>query len=316
MAGRCSVSRLHALLDDYLALRRGLGFKLREQQLLLPGFVDFVEQAGAESVTVELALAWAKMPSGVDPFRWKQRLSMVRGFARYVHAFDPATEVPPHGLLAYRHSRPTPFLFSDQEIGALLVAADTLRPLLLALTCRTLFGLLAVTGLRVGEAIGLDREDVDTARRLLTVRYSKFNKCRLLPLHPSTSAALATYTLERDRLCPKPKEASFFVSTAGTRLLYPVVRKLFVDLANDVGIQPRSPSCRPGMHGLRHSFVVNTLLGWYRDGVDVAARLPALAAYLGHSHPASTYWYLQAVPELLSAAAHRLGDEHAWGGLP
>lgn len=306
------MSRLHALLDDYLTLRRGLGFKLREERLLLPGFVDFVEQTGAESVTVELALAWAKTPSGVDPFRWKQRLSMVRGFARYVYAFDPATEVPPDGLLAYRRSRPTPFLFSDQEIAALLAAADTLRPLLLAVTCRTLFGLLAATGLRVGEAIDLDREDVDLARRLLTVRRTKFNKSRLLPLHPSTNDALATYKQQRDQFCPKPKAASFFVSTAGTRLQYPVVRKVFVDLANDAGIQPRSPSCRPRLHGLRHSFVVNTLLGWYRDGIDVAAKLPALAAYLGHSHPASTYWYLQAIPELLAAAAQRLGVEHAW----
>ena len=150
------MSRLHALLDDYLALRRGLGFKLRQERLLLPGFVDFVEQAGAESVTVELALAWAKSPSGVDPFRWKQRLSMVRGFVRYVHAFDPATEVPPDGLLAYRRSRPTPVLFTEQEIAAVLAAADTLRSSLLAVTYRTLFGLLAVTGLRVGEAIDLD----------------------------------------------------------------------------------------------------------------------------------------------------------------
>ena len=309
------MSRLHALLDDYLALRRGLGFKLRAERLLLPGFVDFVEQAGAESVTVELALAWAKSPTGVNPFRWQRRLSMVRGFARYVYAFDPVTEVPPDRLLAYRYSRPTPFLLSDQEIAALLAAADTLRPRLLAVTCRTLFGLLAVTGLRVGEAIDLDREDVDLARRLLTVRQTKFNKSRLLPLHPSTSDALATYTQERDRLCPKPMASSFFVSTAGTRLLYPVVRKVFVDLVNELGIQPRSPSCRPRLHGLRHSFVVNTLLGWYRDDVDVAAKLPALAAYLGHSHPASTYWYLQAVPELLTVAAQRLGVEHAWGEL-
>ena len=316
MAGRCSVSRLHALLDDYLALRLALGFKLCQERQLLPGFVDFVEQAGAESVTVELALAWAKKPTGVNPFRWKRRLSMVRGFARYAHAFHPATEVPPVGLLAYRATRPTPFLLSEQDITVLLAAAEALRPPLLAVTCRTLFGLLAVTGLRVGEAIDLDREDVDLVRRLLTVRQTKFNKSRLLPLHPTTNDALATYTQQRDRFCPKPTEASFFVSTAGTRLPYHVARKVFVGLANDVGIQPRSASGHPRLHGLRHSFVVNTLLGWYRDGVDVAAKLPALSAYLGHSHPASTYWYLQAVPELLTAASQRLGVEQASGELP
>ena len=203
------MSRLHALLDDYLALRLALGFKLCQERQLLPGFVDFVEQAGAESVTVELALAWAKKPTGVDPFRWKRRLSMVRGFARYAHAFAPATEVPPIGLLAYRATRPTPFLLSEQDITVLLAAAEALRPPLLAVTCRTLFGLLAVTGLRVGEAIALDREDVDLVRRLLTVRQTKFNKSRLLPLHPSTNDALATYTQQRDRFCPKPKAASF-----------------------------------------------------------------------------------------------------------
>ena len=186
----------------------------------------------------------------------------------------------------------------------------------MAVTCRTLFGLLAVTGLRVGEAIDLDREDVDLVRRLLTVRQTKFNKSRLLPLHPTTNDALATYTQQRDRFCPKPTEASFFVSTAGTRLPYHVARTVFVGLANDVGIQPRSASGHPRLHGLRHSFVVNTLLGWYRDGVDVAAKLPALSAYLGHSHPASTYWYLQAVPELLTAASQRLGVEQASGELP
>ena len=241
---------------------------------------------------------------------------MVRGFARYAHAFHPATEVPPVGLLAYRATRPTPFLLSEQDITVLLAAAEALRPPLLAVTCRTLFGLLAVTGLRVGEAIDLDREDVDLVRRLLTVRQTKFNKSRLLPLHPTTNDALATYTQQRDRFCPKPTEASFFVSTAGTRLPYHVARTVFVGLANDVGIQPRSASGHPRLHGLRHSFVVNTLLGWYRDGVDVAAKLPALSAYLGHSHPASTYWYLQAVPELLTAASQRLGVEQASGELP
>ncbi len=196
------MSRLHALLDDYLALRLALGFKLCQERQLLPGFVDFVEQAGAESVTVELALAWAKKPTGVNPFRWKRRLSMVRGFARYAHAFHPATEVPPVGLLAYRATRPTPFLLSEQDITVLLAAAEALRPPLLAVTCRTLFGLLAVTGLRVGEAIDLDREDVDLVRRLLTVRQTKFNKSRLLPLHPTTNDALATYTQQRDRFSP------------------------------------------------------------------------------------------------------------------
>jgi len=308
------VSRLHKLLDDYLALHRGLGFKFCDHARLLPGFIDFVEQAGATTVTVELALAWAKLPTGVNPHRWKTRLSRVRGFARYLQAFDPATEVPPQGLLAYRASRPTPFLFSHQEITRLLEATDSLRSSLLRVTYRTLFGLLAATGLRVSEAIKLEREDVDLARGLLTVRQAKFNKSRRVPLHPSTNDALVTYVQQRDSLGPQPKASSFFISTAGTPLIYTCVRHVFVELANSIGLTARSAACRPGLHGLRHTFAVNSLLDWYRSGVDVAAKLPLLSVYLGHAHPASTYWYLQAVPELLAIAAQRL--ELMQGELP
>ena len=300
------MSLLHQRVNEYLALRRAMGFKLREHGLLLPRFADFVEQRGATTVSVELMLDWATQPTRVDPFRWRGRLSIVRGFARYLRVLDPATEVPPPRLLAYRPSRPTPFLFSDEEVRTLLDATEQLRPPFRAATYRTVFGLLAVTGLRVGEAIALERRDVDFARRTLTVRQTKFNRSRRLPLLPSVAAALGTYAHERDRSGPRPKAPNFFLSMRGTALLYPCVRGVFVMLTRRAGIQARSASCRPRLHGLRHSFAVRSLTEWYRDGVDVAARLPLLAAWLGHTHPASTYWYLEATPELLGEAARRL----------
>ena len=300
------MSLLHQRVNEYLALRRAMGFKLREHGLLLARFADFVEQSGAATVSVELMLDWATQPTGVDPFRWRSRLSVVRGFARYLHVLDPATQVPPPRLLAYRPSRPTPFLFSDEEVRRLLDATEQLRPPFRAVTYRTVFGLLAVTGLRVGEAIALERRDVDLARRMLTVRQTKFNRSRRLPLLPSVVAALGIYAHERDRSGPPPRAPNFFLSMRGTALLYTCVRDVFATLARRAGIQARSASCRPRLHGLRHSFAVHCLTEWYRDGVDVAARLPLLAAWLGHTHPASTYWYLQATPELLGEAARRL----------
>lgn len=212
------MSLLHQRVNEYLALRRAMGFKLREHGLLLPRFADFVEQSGATTVSVELMLDWATQPTGVDPFRWRSRLSVVRGFARYLRVLDPATEVPPPRLLTYRPSRPTPFLFSDEEVRRLLDATEQLRPPFRAGTYRTVFGLLAATGLRVGEAIALGRRDVDLARRTLTVRQTKFNRSRRLPLLPSVVAALGIYAYERDRSGPPPKAPNFVLSMRGTAL--------------------------------------------------------------------------------------------------
>ncbi len=297
---------LHRHVEDYLRVRRALGFKLTGYDNLLKGFVDHLDQAPASTLTVEAALAWAIKPQGVQPYRWKQRLSVIRGFAVYLHALDPATEVPPADLLAYRRHRPTPYLFCDAEITALLVAAGELRHPLRSATYRTVFGLIAATGMRCGEALALDRDDVDLDGGLVAIRFTKFNKSRQLPLHPSTVNALDDYLHIRDRLCPRSIQPSFFVTTIGTRLTGRRVREVFTGLVNQTGLQPRFGSCRPRIHDLRHGFAVATLLDWYRDGADVAAKMPLLSAYLGHSNPSSTYWYLQAAPELLALAAQRL----------
>lgn len=243
---------LHQHVEDYLAVRRALGFKLEDHGRLLPNFVGYLERAGAVTVTVEAALAWATQPQGVQPYRWKQRLTVVRGFARYLHTLDPATQVPPSDLLAYRRQRPTPYLFSEAAIARLLAAAGALAHPLRAATHRTFFGLLAATGMRVGEAARLDRGDVDLDAGLLTISHTKFNKGRRLPLHPSTVAALRDYAQQRDRLGPRPTTASFFVSTRGTRLAERRARAVFADLIDRLELQPRFGSRQPRIHDLRH----------------------------------------------------------------
>jgi integrase/recombinase XerD len=299
------VSRLGEALADYLSIRRALGYKLDTHGRLLADFVSYLDRAGHTTVTTDLALAWAARPTHATPAWWAARLAMVRQFAAYQAALDPATQVPPADLLPHRTRRSTPDLCSDAEISDLLSAAARLRPPFRAATYTTLFGLLAVTGMRVGEALRLGRDDLDDGAGQLLVKRSKFNKSRLLPLHPSVVNRLTSYARQRERLHPRPKTVTFFASTAGTQLIYNNVRVVFGQLTTDATTWTSRPR-RPRIHGLRHSFAVATLLDWYRAGVDVDARLPLLSAYLGHVDPAATYWYLQAAPALLALAAQRL----------
>ncbi len=284
------MSELRHALEDYLAIGRALGYKLRRAGLLLADFVAYQEEHQSETITIDAALAWATLPPHGAPAWWGHRLSAVRLFARHLHAIDPSHQVPPPGLLPARACRATPYLYSDSDIAALMSAARAMRSPLRAATLETLVGLLAVTGLRIGEALRLDRDDVDLKTGVLTIRLSKFGKSREVPIHPSTTDALATYTRHHDRLC-QPVDQAFFVSTAGRRLLYCTAHLGWLELVGQGGLLPRSATCRPRPHDLRHSFAVHTLIGWYRDGLDVQAQLPKLSTYLGHVHPGSTYWY-------------------------
>jgi integrase len=298
---------LRDALAGYLALRRSLGFKLERPGQLLADFTSYLEAAGAPTVTTELALAWATAPADADPTWWRARLAAVRPFARYLATRIPGTEVPPAGLLPGPLSRrAVPYLYSPASIAGLLAAAGTISSPLRAATYQTFIGLLAVTGMRAGEAIGLDRSDVDLTASLLTIRQSKFGKSRQLPVHATTVAALAGYAALRDQHHPRPATPAFFISLTGTRLIYKNVHYTFRRLTRAAGLAPRSAQCRPRIHDLRHSFAVTTLLRWYQDGGDVAARLPLLSAYLGHADPGGTYWYLTGTPELLALAAARL----------
>ncbi len=292
-------------LADYLVLRRSLGFGLVRTEKLLKQFLAFCDTTGTDRVTMSAALAWATAPGGSNNWH-AYRLGAVRGFASYLHALDPVHEVPPVGAIPSRPMRATPYLYSDAEVGALMDAAASLRSPLRRATYATLIGLLAATGMRVGEAIAADRDAVDLTDGIVTVRAAKGGKDRLLPLHPTATAALADYLRLRDRLTGHFGPAALFVSPAGTRLLYCNVHATFVRLLGIAGLSPRSSACRPRIHDLRHRFAVATMLDWYRDGADVRAGMAVLSTYLGHADPAATYWYLSAAPELLALAAGRL----------
>jgi integrase/recombinase XerD len=299
---------LRAALADYLRIRRALGYKLTKDERALRNFVAFLEACGAVRVTTELALDWATLPENAQPASLANRLTMVRQFASYLRTIDPATEVPPNRLLRAGNRRATPYIYTDSEIAALIDTTAMLRYPLQVSTYRTLLGLLAVSGLRVGEAIRLDLADIDWDRGLLVVRETKFGKTRLVPLHPTAMEALDDYIRRRGRLypCPQPRTPAVFISAAGTRLIYNSVNFTFLKLARRAGLRPRSPTCRPRAHDLRHTLAVRTVLDAYRTGADVHARLSVLSTYLGHVNPSNTYWYLSAAPELFALAGERL----------
>jgi integrase len=295
-------------LADYLHLRRTLGFKLERAEKLLAQYLAFLDARGEDRVTVANALDWTRLPETASASWWAFRLSTVRGFAGYLHALDPAHEIPPADDLPRQIRRAVPYLYTDTEITALLAGTGRLRGQLRQVTYRTLFGLLAVTGMRVGEAIGLDRSDLDLAGGALTVRDSKFGKSRLLPLHSSTITALNDYLTIRNRYRHAEVSDALLISPAGTRLIYCNVHTTFRQLRDGAGLGSDTPACRPRIHDLRHRFAVLTLLDWYRQDVDVQPLLPLLSTYLGHTHPRHTFWYLTAAPELMAIAAARLED--------
>ena len=301
------MSTLQAALDDYLALRRALGFELRLAGRLLQRFVDFAQAANAVYITTELALHWATLPTRAQPAQWANRLGMVRRFAQYCSSTDARTMVPPSDLLPYRVTRPSPYMYRDKQIAQLIRAARELpsQTGLRPHTYSTLFALYAVSGMRTQEPLRLDRDDVDLATGVLTVRGTKFGKSRYVPLHPSAQRALRRYAAHRDRLCPSPQSPSFFLSEQGTRVTQWSVRWTFVKLSQQIGLRRSGDSRGPRLLDFRHRLAINTLRRWHRCGIDVEKHLPELSTYLGHVHISDTYWYLSATPELLGQALRR-----------
>ena len=294
-------------LDGYLKLRRQLGYKLRVTEILLRNFVRFAQEEGAPFITTKLALRWSTRP-GNKPVQSANRLGMVRRFADYVSAHDARTQVPAQKLLPYQFRRRPPHLYRDEEVLQLIRAAYRIAPgnELKGATHGTLLGLLAVTGMRVGEAVALDRGDVDLKRNVLVIRRAKGNKSRLVPLHASTVQVLQQYADLRDRLFPQPSSPSFFVWERGERLLHCTIHRWFLLIACQVGLRKPGDPRGPRIHDLRHYFAIRTLLNWYRTDADVEAHLPELATYLGHVHVRDSYWYLSATPELLKLATLRM----------
>ena len=302
------MSKLRTVLDEYLAVRRALGHKLREPAQLLRQFVNFAEQAGASYITTELALKWATQPAQAQRTWWAARLGVVRRFAQYCSCHDPRTRVPPPGLLPYPYRRVPPYIYRDGEIRRLLKAARQL-PSTVGLrphTYTTLFGLYVSAGLRTSEPLRLDRDDVDLAHGVLTIRDTKFGKSRYVPVHPSTQRVLQRYARRRDRLCAHPDSPSFFLSDQGRRLRDHIVRWTFVRLSRKIGLRNAGDSHGPRIHDLRHRLAITTLTRWHRCGVDVERHLPELCTYLGHAHITDTQWYLTATPQLLRQVLQRV----------
>jgi len=302
-------------IQGYLTLRRGLGFKLKKHSRMLEEFASFLEQKGALRITSRLALQWATEPQHIQPAEWAARLSVARGFARYWSATDPLTEIPSEGLLPYRHNRAKPYLYSDGQIQQLLEAAKNMPAphSLQPWTYHCLFGLLAVTGLRISEALNLLSTDVDWAEGILTIRASKFGKSRLIPLHGSSLKILFDYDARRDALLADRKIPYFFCSRYASRLDEGQVRRVFYFISRQIGIRGATASNGPRLHDFRHRFAVETLLRWHRTGEDVQRRLPILSTYLGHGHVTDTYWYVTGTPELMTAVGQRL--DKRWEGI-
>jgi len=308
MAWGEAVSALRNALSDYLDIRRALGFKLRDAGTRLEKFVRFMEAKGEPVIKTHLAVTWAQSDKAILPAGWAANLSHVRLFAQYCSGIEPLTEVPPTGILSSHYQRKSPYIFTLKQIRDLLDAASGLTPRsgLRPRTYVTLFGLLAATGLRVSEVVGLERDAVDQARGLIEVRSTKFNKTRLVPISESTMDALQAYARMRDKLLPNPITPWFFVAPRGGPIYTRPLKVVFIELSRQIGLRGPTDHFGPRLHDLRHSFAVATLLRWYRAGHDVEQKLPQLSTYLGHSHPSDTYWYLSAVPELLAEATFRL----------
>lgn len=306
------MNTLREAVDEYLNMRRSLGFKLHEAGKELPAFATFMKQNHATYITQALALTWAQLPKNVQPAGWARRLGFVRGFALHRSATDPRTQIPSPALLPFRPKRARPYLYSDDEISRLLRAALDMpcrfqRDELRRFTYHCLFGLLSVSGLRLGEARNLMLQDVDLTAAVLTIRGAKFGKSRLIPLHASTCKVLAAYIARRQRhWADRPVSPYLFVTGWGNRLDTGEIHRTFYALSRQIGLRGASDSHGPRLHDMRHAFATNTLVHWYQTDQDPERLLPILSAYLGHVHAADTQWYLSGCPELMREAMRRL----------
>lgn len=304
------MSALEIAVADYVALRRSLGFKFFGPEQRLKGFVRFMTERKATVITYALALEWATLPPDKRA-SWALRFSDVRGLSQYLRSREPRTAVLPTRVLPFS-KRTKPYLYSDVEIDQLLAAAFALPPAkaLRRWTYHCLFGLLIVTGMRIGEAMALKRGDVDLEQGILTIHGTKFGKSRLVPLHPTTTAMLRRYAKRRDAYLDPPTSPYFFVAEQGGRLLHQYVYRVFWQLSRQIGLRKPSASTGPRIHDFRHRFAVYTLVRWYRSGQPIEQLVPVLSTYLGHVCVQDTYWYLSGCPELLGQAVKRL--EHRW----
>jgi len=303
---------------EYLTLRENLGFIPEGRDRgVLKQFVTFMKTHRACSITPELAVSFAKAPKEASPAHWSARYTVIRRFAQYWSGFDSNTTIPPEGMVPYYYRRRNPYIYEEKQIETLLSSASQLGPSwdpLRKYTYFTLFGLIAVTGLRLSEPIALDTEDVNLGAGIIKVRQSKSKRSRLVPVHPTVIKQLKHYIEMRKKYCPALKTNAFFVSRSGNRVTRDSVRWAFIQMSKASGLRSSLDTHGPRIHDFRHSFAVRTLIQWYRKGLNVDRHLPLLSTYLGHVHPSDTYWYLTASPELLTLAGKRL-ENHLGGVL-
>ena len=300
-------SSMVALVEDYLTMRRQLGFALKISGHQLLRFARFADDKGHRGpITLKLATQWARS-NAPRPITWADRIELLRPFAKYRAQFDPATEIPPSHLFGSYRRRLVPHIYTTQEIQSLLTAASQLPPAggLRPATYETLFGLLAVTGLRISEALHLKRQDVDLEDGIITVRETKFCKSRLVPLHPTSTKALQRYAHLRDVKVPIPPVSDFFLSDGGRRMLQDTVQRRFRHLCNQLHWRSRGGHPAPRIQDLRHSFITHCLLRWYRENINVDNKMLSLSTYVGHAEVTYTYWYVTGIPELMAIATRR-----------
>lgn len=302
-------------LERYLGVRRSLGYDLATAERALRRFVQYADTQSASHITTDLFLGWQSAFGNAGRSTWGARFVMVRLFSQWLHGLDAAHEVLPRGLVPYRYCRTQPYIFTNAQIVAIVETAAELPSIygMRGLTCSTLFGLIAVTGMRINEALSLNADDIDLDHGIIHIRLGKLGKERLIAVHDSVSGKLRNYAAERDRLLGAPS-VPFFVRCDGKRLGDCGARYNFAHVCQRVGLRERQTEGRhgrgPRIHDLRHTFAAQTMIDWYKSGKDPAREMVKLTTWLGHSDPEHTYWYIEAVPELLELASARITESH------
>ena len=299
---------LRIILKDYLTMRRKLGYKLHIPEKVLTGFITFFENQQGSYLTTTLAVKWARKSKSTEPGCWADRLTILRGFAVYWKMVDPRTEVPPLHIVGPHYKRATPHIYTDQQIAQILTATRK-WPSKDSYTYWTLFGLLLATGMRIGEALALNNEDIDLKQGIITIRKGKLDKPRLLPLHATTRKILKQYVQKRDLRFACLHVPAFFVVMKGRRLSLYMARTTFKRVLDMLGLRTVIQGKRVRLHDLRHTFATRALTGFYQNGQDIDGKIHALSTYLGHKYIQCTYWYLTNVPELMSQVLSRLENK-------
>lgn len=297
-------------LQRYLKIRRNLGYNLRTSERVLKQFISFLEKENKEYITTKLFLQWKQVFGKANQSTWARRLGMVRLFASWLHSLDSNHEIPPKSLIPILYRRTQPYIYSDDEISSIIEAAYLLpsKKGFRAITYPAFFGLVSVTGLRISEAISLNNKDVDLESGIIRLRYGKNEKERILPVSECTKNYLKKYSIKRNKLLGYTPKA-FFISDKGIRLTDCAVRFNFATIGKMIGLRTEQSSTKhghgPRVHDLRHTFTVKVMTKWYKEGKDINKEILKLVTYLGHDKLASTYWYIEAIPELLSLASQR-----------